>query len=119
MGFEPTVSCVTGRRPLRAGPRGRFDGVLLHANDAASCGRVLSKYRRQDSNLHSPRSKRGASCRWATPAREGSGVRGVRGQEHSNRTLNLEPKPLNPAVAPRGLEPRFAFYGFLFVGQDR
>jgi hypothetical protein len=23
MGFEPTISCVTGRRPLRTGPRGR------------------------------------------------------------------------------------------------
>ena len=27
MGFEPTISCVTGRRPLQAGPRGRFEGA--------------------------------------------------------------------------------------------
>src|SRR5262245_3423776 len=29
MGFEPTISCVTGRRPLRTGPRGRTDCIVL------------------------------------------------------------------------------------------
>jgi hypothetical protein len=68
MGFEPTISCVTGRRPLRTGPRGRSRCRSISEPNTLRAEARSKKYRRLDSNQHCSRSKRDASFHWATPA---------------------------------------------------
>ncbi len=97
MGFEPTISCVTGRRALRAAPRGRIIFQVAQVGFEPTASLVLSQsglpvgYRAicpdEESNLESRATNAARRC----PSRAAFSV-GIPG--HS-------------VVVPDGVEPSF------------
>ena len=93
MGFEPTISCVTGRRALQAAPRGRIllsvaqvgfeptaslrPTLRVGARAKVVCQlptepcQLVTQCPEQESNLQTPGFKPSRSSSWRTWARRG------------------------------------------------
>ena len=85
MGFEPTISCVTGRRALQAAPRGRIVVRVAQVGVEPTASLVLSQgglpvayracvgsYPEQDSNLQTSGFKPDRSAGWRIWAQSSS-----------------------------------------------